>query len=104
INSRYLPKTLVLKSIYQLPLYQVISSILQQVYCEEREARRGKIYQTRNAPFYIEIAGRTLFAPPTPRIVANFLKMCYNGNNPKKNGGFLKNESLIRLLRTDEHD
>ncbi|MDR1159481.1 MAG: hypothetical protein LBK69_02540, partial [Syntrophomonadaceae bacterium] len=30
--------------------------ISQQVYCEEREARRGNLYKTRNAPFYIEIA------------------------------------------------
>jgi hypothetical protein len=31
-------------------------SISQQVYCEEREARSGNLYQTRNAPFYIAIA------------------------------------------------
>jgi hypothetical protein len=25
-------------------------------HCEEREARRGNLYKTRNAPFYIKIA------------------------------------------------
>jgi hypothetical protein len=27
-----------------------------QGHCEEREARRGNLYRTRNAPFYTEIA------------------------------------------------
>jgi hypothetical protein len=42
-----------------------------QLYCEERGARRGNLYQTRNAPFYIEIGnnGRLSLSPAQGRVV-----------------------------------